>query len=124
MKWAALAVALKRTDRLLKHAAAWSSAGPSPPECCRSFWCVVDGVNGGAVLQTEFPIRNTDKVRVLGAGFCAQSMGGVWTGKVLAVDSEHFGQSNPGSAVENALKYYVRDAQGLLRAALHRWLSR
>ena len=76
-------------------------------ECYRSVWCVVDGVNGRAALQAEFPMRDTDKLRVLEAEFRAKSVGGVWTGQVLAVDGVHFEQLNPGSAVENPLKYYV-----------------
>lgn len=79
----------------------------SKRECYRSVWCVVGGVNGRAALQAEFPMRDTDKLRVLEAEFRAKSVGGVWTGQVLAVDGVHFEQLNPGSTVENPLKYYV-----------------
>ena len=44
---------------------------------------------------------------MLEAEFRAKSVGGVWTGQVLAVDGVHFEQLNPGSTVENPLKYYV-----------------
>jgi hypothetical protein len=79
----------------------------SKNECYRSVWCVVDGVNGCPALQAEFPMRDSEKLRVLEAEFRAKSVGGVWTGQVMAVDGVHFEQKNPGSAVENPLKYYV-----------------
>ena len=67
----------------------------------------MDGENGCAALQAEFPMRDTDKLRVLGAEFRAKSVGGVWTGRVLAVDGAHFGQLNPGPAAEGPPRYYV-----------------
>ena len=67
----------------------------------------MDGENGCAALQAEFPMRDTDKLRVPGAELRAKSVGGVWTGQVLVVDGVHFGQLSPGSAVENPLRYYV-----------------
>jgi len=135
MKWATLAVTLKRTDRLLHHVVAWPSAGPISPEvrlaialrflaggqildlrmcyhvvkseCYRPVRCVVDGVDRCAALQAESPMRDTAKLRVLEAEFHAKSVGGVWTGQALAVDGAHFEQLNPGSAVGNLLRYYA-----------------
>lgn len=81
MKLTTSVVTLKRTDRLLQHLLPGPSAGPISPEvrlaialrflaggqildlrvcyhvskseCCRSVWCVVDGVNGCAALQAN-----------------------------------------------------------------------
>ena len=98
---AVTAVALKKTDRLLQHVAVWPLAWQTSLEVrlatalrflaggqildlrmshhvvksgfYLSVWC------GCAALQAEFPMRDTDKLRVLEAEFRAKSVGGVWT---------------------------------------------
>ena len=58
-------------------------------DCYRSVWCVVDGVNGCAALQAEFPMCDTDKLRARGR------VPRQVRGQVLAVDGVHFENLTP-----------------------------
>jgi hypothetical protein len=78
-------------------------------------WSYLMLVSLGSDPLLEY-VGDFEKLKVLEAEFRAKSMGGVWKGQVLAVDGVHFGQLNPGTAVENSLKYFVsrKDKYALL----------
>jgi hypothetical protein len=82
--------------------------------CYDTVWAVVDAVNEH--FKIDFPFKDPAALDVLERGFASKSRLGKWRGQVLAVDGAHFAQRNPGTAVDNPLKYFVarKDEYALL----------
>ena len=69
-------------------------------------WRAVDAINH--TLTIHFPIRDTDWLREREAEFAACSSAPLaWRGQVGAVDGVHFAMQNPGTFVDDSLRYHV-----------------
>ena len=72
----------------------------------RYIWQVVDAIN--LHLKVDFPYEDVEKLKVLEGEFRAASIGGMWSGQVMALDGVHFKMLSPSEKdVPNPMRYHV-----------------